>query len=179
MNWTNYFFTICDAVASKSKDPSTQVGSIIVGPANEIRTTGYNGFPRGIFDHPSRLNDRKIKYPFTVHAELNAILTAARNGVSLEHCVLYSHWYPCHECAKAIIQSGIQKVIISDVFMKSRGTTGWEDSFEMAKIMLDEAAIQVIFYDVNTKRFIQEIEEVSLIREVKPSSTVFTRKFMD
>jgi len=146
LNWITYFFSICDTVAKKSKDPSTKVGSIIVGPIHEIRSTGYNGFPRGVHDTESRLKDREMKYRLTIHAELNAILSAARNGVSLEDCILYTQWYPCHECAKAIIQAGIKHVIISGSFLDVRGTSGWEESFKTAKEMFNEAKVGVKIY---------------------------------
>jgi len=152
INWDEYFFKICDAVASKSKDPSTKVGSVIVGLSNEIRSTGYNGFPRGVNDSVERLNDRPTKYQFIVHAELNAILGAARNGVSLVGCSLYTHWYPCHECAKAIVQSGISQVIVDGEFMKRRGNQNWEDSFKISEKIFQEAGIDVIISE-------EEIEE--------------------
>lgn len=147
MKWNDYFFNICKVVASKSKDPSTKVGAVIVGPANEIRATGYNGFPRGTNDSEERLDNREVKYKWIVHAEMNAILAAARTGISLEGCTLFCYWYPCHECAKAIIQTGITRVIVSGEFMKNRGITGWEESFELAKQMFKEAGIQAFIWE--------------------------------
>lgn len=161
--WVKYFLGICDAVSVKSKDPSTKVGAVIVGPSREIRTTGYNGFPRCVEDTHARLNDRPTKYQLTVHAEMNAILAAAKNGVSLEECVLYTHWHPCHECAKAIIQCGIRKVFVSGSFMKKRGVTGWEDSFKVAKEMFDEAGVNLMIFDEETNGFVYKIEDSTTV----------------
>lgn len=141
MSWAEYFFKVCSSIALKSKDPSTKIGSVIVGPAHEIRATGYNGFPRGVFDYEERYNDREKKYSLIVHSELNAILAAARNGVSLDGCTLYCQWIPCHECAKAIIQVGIIRVIVSREFIENRGLTGWEESFELTKNLFKEAGV--------------------------------------
>jgi len=117
MNWDEYFFDICKAVAAKSKDVSTHVGCVIVGPNHEIRSTGFNGFPMGVYDGPPELNafgpdrnDRPEKYVWTEHSERNAIYLAARNGTALEGCTIYLTWMPCADCARAIIQSGIKHV---------------------------------------------------------------------
>ena len=113
MNWSDYFFEICKSVSLKSKDPSYKVGCVIVGEDNEIKSTGFNGFPSGVQDSMEfvpRRYERPEKYVWTEHAERNAIYLASRNGVSLKNCKIYVNWMPCAECARAIIQSGIREV---------------------------------------------------------------------
>src|SRR3712207_92856 len=83
-DWDGYFMVVARAVASKSKDPSTKVGALIVDPSRVIRASGFNGFPRGVLDLPERLADREKKLTMVVHAEMNAICNAARVGVPLE-----------------------------------------------------------------------------------------------
>src|ERR1700733_15498817 len=87
--WHRHFLSIAEACALMSKDPSTKVGAVIVGPDREIRSTGFNGLPRGIDDTDERLSDRDTKLKLVVHAEMNAVLNAARFGVSLKGCALY------------------------------------------------------------------------------------------
>jgi len=141
MNWHEYFFALCDTVASKSKDPSTKVGCVIVDDEHFVLSTGYNGFPVGVQDIDERYQDRPVKYAFIVHAEANAISHAARHGVTLNGATIYTPWHPCNECAKLIIQSGIKTVITKqmDDDKKSR----WEKHCAIANVMLTEAGINV------------------------------------
>src|SRR5271157_1920149 len=102
---------MADLVATWSKDKSTHVGCVIVGAAGEIRSVGYNGFPRGVNDDIDLRYDRPLKYMWTEHAERNAIYNASRMGLSLEGCTMYlngDHGFPCCDCARAIIQCGIK-----------------------------------------------------------------------
>lgn len=87
--WHTHFLDIALACARMSKDPNTQVGAVIIGPDREIRSTGFNGLPRGIADTPERLMYRDTKLRLIVHAEMNAVLNAARHGVALKGCILY------------------------------------------------------------------------------------------
>ena len=100
-------------IAHWSKESGRRVGAVIVGPDKEIRSTGFNGFPRGVRDDIPERHSRETgaKYLWSSHAERNAIYNAARIGVSVKGCVMYVPWYPCVECAKAIIQSGICEVV--------------------------------------------------------------------
>ena len=146
--WDNHFLRLCVEHASMSKDPSTKVGAVIVGPDREIRSTGFNGFPRGIADTDERLNDRELKLSLVVHAEMNAILNAARIGASVKGCVLYlaatddsgAVWggAPCTRCAVEIIQAGI-KEIVSPPFKSV--PSHWEASVKMAHLLSVEAGI--------------------------------------
>ena len=111
ITWDEYFMAVAILASMRSKDPSTQVGACIVGQNNIILSTGYNGFPIGCSDDefPWDREGDENKYPFVVHAELNAILNA--NGKSLKDAKIYVDLFPCNECAKAIIQSGIGEIV--------------------------------------------------------------------
>ena len=120
ISWDEYFMGIAMLAARRSKDPNTQVGACIVSQDNIIISTGYNGMPKGCSDDEfpwdrKGENEAATKYPYVVHAELNAILNA--NGRDLRGSKLYVALFPCNECAKAIIQSGIKEVIyLSDKY---------------------------------------------------------------
>ena len=121
----------------RSKDPNTQVGACIVSPENIILSTGYNGFPVGCSDdeYPWEREGEHTKYPYVVHAELNAILNAS--GKSLRGARIYVDLFPCNECAKAIIQSGIREVIyLSDKYAETPATLA-------SKRMLRSAGVTV------------------------------------
>jgi dCMP deaminase len=123
--------------AQRSKDPSTQVGACIVNDKNKIVGAGYNGLPIGCHDDEfswSKEGDfMDTKYPFVCHAELNAILNNI--GMDLKGCTIYTVLFPCNECTKAIIQSGISTVVyLSDKYEQS-------DSARASKLMLDKAGI--------------------------------------
>ena len=119
INWDEYFMGIAMLAARRSKDPNTQVGACIVSEDNIIISTGYNGMPKGcsddIFPWDREGQQDMTKYPYVVHAELNAILNA--NGRDLRGSRIFVALFPCNECAKAIIQSGIKEVLyLSDKY---------------------------------------------------------------
>ncbi|MBQ0004332.1 MAG: dCMP deaminase family protein [Clostridiales bacterium] len=120
ISWDEYFMGVSVLAGKRSKDPNTQVGACIVDENNVILSTGYNGFPKGCSDDvfPWDREAEKAedtKYPYVVHAELNAILNAG--GKSLRGARIYVALFPCNECAKAIIQSGIREVVyLSDKY---------------------------------------------------------------
>ena len=148
ISWDEYFMGIAMLAAHRSKDPNTQVGACVVSPDNIIISTGYNGMPKGCSDDTfpwerkaDCVND--TKYPFVVHAELNAILNA--NGRDLRGSKIYVALFPCNECAKAIIQSGIKEVIyLSDKYADTLGTLA-------SKKMLDAAGVQCTQLRTNRK----------------------------
>lgn len=115
ISWDEYFMGLAHLSAYRSKDPNTQVGAVIVDENKRIVGIGYNGLPKGCDDDafPWEREGEFIetKYPFVVHAELNAILNSTKN---LKNCTLYVSLFPCHECAKAIIQSGITSIVYED-----------------------------------------------------------------
>ena len=141
ISWDEYFMGIAMLAAKRSKDPSTQVGACIVSPENIIISTGYNGMPKGCSDDEfpwerSGEDENETKYPFVVHAELNAILNA--NGRDLRGRRLYVALFPCNESAKAIIHCGIKEVIyLSDKYNGTPSNTA-------SKRMLRAAGINYI-----------------------------------
>ena len=123
INWDEYFMGIALLTAMRSKDPSSQVGACIVSADNIILSIGYNGMPKGCSDddYPWEREGSQTKYPYVVHAELNAILNA--HGRDLQGSRLYVALFPCNECAKAIIQSGVKEVLyLSDKYADSMAT---------------------------------------------------------
>lgn len=136
LSWDEYFMGIAVLSSLRSKDPHTQVGACIVNQDKRIVGVGYNGFPRGCSDDEipwGRDGDWvNTKYPYVCHAELNAILNA--NG-NLKGCTLYVDLFPCNECAKAVIQAGISRIVyLSDKYKDS-------DSTKASKRMLDAAGV--------------------------------------
>lgn len=116
MDFDSYFRDITDVVRNKSKDPSTHIGAIIIGPDKQVISTGFNGFPRGIDETDPLRWERPIKYQYVVHAERNAIYNAVRIGIALNGLTMHMIGFgpltvPCTECAKAIIQSGIARFV--------------------------------------------------------------------
>jgi len=145
ISWDEYFMGVALLSAKRSKDPSTQVGACIVSNKNKIVGAGYNGLPMGCDDDEFPWEKQgeflDTKYPYICHAELNAILNNI--GMDLKDCKIYTALFPCNECTKAIIQSGIREVIyLSD---KYEGN----DIFKASKIMLDKAAVK--YRKVNSK----------------------------
>ena len=137
ISWDEYFMGVALLAAKRSKDPNTQVGACIVDQNNVILTTGYNGFPKGCSDDefPWNREGEITKYPFVVHAELNAILNAS--GKSLRGSRLYVALFPCNECAKAIIQAGISEVVyLSDKYADTAG-------IKASKMMLTAAGVKL------------------------------------
>ncbi|MEP3277705.1 MAG: deaminase [Stappiaceae bacterium] len=142
--WDNRFFGLCDHIAEWSEDRDFQVGCVIVGPGCEIRSTGYNGLPRGVKDiDPSRF-DRPSgeKFHWFEHAERNAIYNAARVGIDLAGCTLYVNRFPCADCGRSIIQSGITRLCCPPI-PESDGALDY--SFRVSATMLEEAGITVSF----------------------------------
>jgi len=138
--WDQRFLDLAAHIAAWSKDPSTKVGCIVVGEDREIRSTGFNGFPRGIADDAERLENREIKYPLICHAEENAIMHAARVGVSLRGCVAYVTWPPCTRCARSLIQAGVVEVVYPSA---AEVPERWQADFDMSTGMMREAGVNV------------------------------------
>ena len=146
--WDQHFLALAVQVARMSKDPSTKVGAVIVGPEREVLSTGFNGLPRGIADTEVRLNDRDTKLKLVVHGEMNAILNAARNGVRLKGSALYlaatdisgAEWGgpPCTRCCVEVIQAGIVEIVSRP---EKAVPTKWSDDLKLARALLAEARI--------------------------------------
>ena len=156
------YFRICDEVATSSKDPSTKVGAIIVSPRGAIVSTGFNGFPRRVNEQGTALQasgnqdwtpidyserwERPEKYNWVIHAELNAILNAAAEGVRLEGCTMILPWdMPCNLCCGAIVNAGLTEVIVSTDPFPGVGKGTHYDTEDIAKTILKEADVQLIY----------------------------------
>lgn len=136
--WDHRFLALAEHIAEWSKDPSTRVGAVIVRPDLTVASFGFNGFPRGVGDWAVRLDKRPIKYAMIVHAEINAILHAREplHG----YCIYTSALHPCSQCAAAIIQTGIARVVSPAPAVDPK----WEDNMRIARTMLDEADVEVV-----------------------------------
>ncbi|MFO0827735.1 MAG: deaminase [Phycisphaerales bacterium] len=143
LKWHYRFLELTDCIATWSKDPSRGVGCVIVSPAKQIVSTGFNGIPRGIEDRPERL-ERPTKYDLVCHAEMNAIVQCARNAVSPIGCLLYSSFFPCIQCALAIIQAGLAEVVTYTVTV---GDERWLESIAKSRAVFAEVGIRVTELD--------------------------------
>ena len=137
LKWEEYFMGIAVMSAMRSKDPSTQVGACIVDQDHKVVSIGYNGMPAGIdedkipWGHGEGLDS---KYPYVCHAEFNAILNA-RHGGSLKGCTVYVTLFPCNECAKAIVQTGIKEIVyLDDKYHDSVEMTASRRIFDMCGV---------------------------------------------
>lgn len=125
-----------------SKDPGTKVGCVLVND-RRILSTGYNGFPQSISDDLTRYLDRDFKLSITVHAEKNAILNAAKNGTKVEGSTLYVTFPPCSQCASAVIQAGVAKVVCPNPELAPER---WRQNFKAANELFYEAGVKVLYY---------------------------------
>jgi len=145
MDWDQYFISEAYLAARKSKDNSTQVGAVIVGPDREIRAKGYNGPPRGFNDDDPSIYVRPLKYALFAHAEENAITSCARIGVSCRGCAMYVTFHPCAHCARMIVQAGISEVIMHSEF-PTHLISHWEDSLLIATRIFSECGVQTRYW---------------------------------
>ena len=152
LSWEEYFMMLAMAASLKSKDPSTQVGAVIIdNRTHKLVSSGYNGFPRHIDDNQIP-QARPEKYLYVVHAELNAILHAQRE---LNDCSLYATVFPCSECMKAVVQSGIKRV----VFLNELNGDNWDDSKKATMKMAELAGIKI-------ERFQSDHEIIAYLKSV-------------
>jgi dCMP deaminase len=135
---------LCDHLATWSEDPSRKVGAVVVGKENCIISTGYNGLPRGIIADAEKHFDRTDgrKYHWLEHAERNAIFNAARNGISTDRTTIYCNLFPCSDCARAIIQSGISTLVTREV---PKDEDRFAESMSISLEMLMESGVSVRF----------------------------------
>ena len=139
--WDDRYLQLAREVSTWSKDPSTQCGALLIGDSGQVLSQGYNGFPRGMDDDPKLYNERDIKYTRIVHAEMNAIYNASRSGISLKGSTAYVHGLPCcHECAKALIQVGVKRVV-----MGKANNIRWNDSCGNAMDFFKEAGVEITY----------------------------------
>jgi dCMP deaminase len=141
-SWDKRWMSMCNLVASWSKDRSRQTGAVIVDYNNTEISTGWNGFPRGVDDNRADRHTRPAKYAWTEHAERNAIYKAASLGRATRGCTMYLPWFPCVDCARAIIQSGITKVVcVEPDWMDPI----WGKDFLVVEEMLEESGVVTVF----------------------------------
>ena len=136
--WDKRYLELAAVIGTWSKDPSRGIGAVAVGSKGQVLSQGYNGFPRGIEDIPERYNDRTKKYKLVVHAEQNLVYNASYSGVSLDGSTLYVTGLPvCSDCAKAVIQVGIKRVVMPKQDIEPR----WKDSWSLTREMFDESGV--------------------------------------
>lgn len=147
-NKDRYYLGFAQHAATASKDPSTQVGAVLVGPDGEVRLTAYNGPPRGVLDKAQRF-ERPIKYLFAAHAEANLIAFAAREGIRTRGCTVYVTIPPCAACARTLIQAGVAEVVCGvggkGAHMHVREPT----DAEAAYVMCHEAGVTLRYVKIN------------------------------
>lgn len=135
-SWDDFFMKMAELMATRSKDPSTKVGAVIVDYNKRVIGLGYNGFPRFVDDDAERYQDKMVKYSMIVHAEANAILNST---TKLSDVTLYTTMFPCSECTKLIIQSGVSRVVSPE----PRADGKWAQDAEFSRRMLTEACVFV------------------------------------
>ena len=158
IKWDEYFMGVAHLSGMRSKDPNTQVGACIVSKKNKILSMGYNGFPLGCSDEEvpwaREGEELETKYPFVTHSELNAILNY--RGGSLEGTKLYVSLFPCNECAKAIIQSGIRRIVYeSDKYADTDGTVA-------SKTMLKAAGVELVRIENTISLSVQKVPNTAI-----------------
>lgn len=141
MDWDEYFMNLLPLIASRSKDPNTQTGCVIVDRDNHIRATGYNSFPAGIKDNIPGRFERPEKYYWMEHAERNAIYAAAKIGVPLNQCRIYMRGLPCMDCARAIVAVGITEAIYNYDWQQKWDTPKYKPDFERIYELFGESGV--------------------------------------
>jgi len=143
-NWDIKFINLAKHISTWSKDRSTKIGAVIVDKDNRIVSIGYNGFPTDINDNVEERHQRPAKYLYTEHAERNSIYNSSRIGVSTKGCSIYiSQLFPCTDCARAIIQSGIDTIYCNEPNFNDER---WGENFKVSYEMLIEANIKLIYH---------------------------------
>jgi len=146
VNWDDLYMTMVYLMAMKSKDESTHIGAVLVGPDNEVRSVGYNSFPRNINDDVAERQERPGKYDWFEHGERNVINNAALMGVRSKGCRMYTNGVPCTGCARGVINAGIKEVIV-DKWWDDNNIDQWEREAEISLEMFEEAGVKVRYYD--------------------------------
>ena len=146
VNWDDLYMTMVYLIAMKSKDESTHIGAVLVGPDNEVRSVGYNSFPRDINDGVAERQKRPGKYNWMEHAERNVVNNAALTGVRLKGCRMYTNGVPCTGCARGVINAGIKEVIV-DKWWDDNNIDQWKEEAEISLEMFEEAGVKVRYYD--------------------------------
>lgn len=143
--WDRRLLELAAIIGSWSKDRSAKTGCVIVGSDRLIRSTGFNGFVRGVNDDVAARHERPAKYSWTEHAERNAIYNAASLGISLVGCTCYTNWFPCIDCARAIVQVGIVRIVALE---PDRTDPKWGAEFQFSLDMFGEVGLEVSLFDL-------------------------------
>ena len=159
--WIKRFAALTHTTKLWSKDQSTQVGAVIVDETKRVLSMGYNGIPQGVNDDFDERHERPAKYFFFEHAERNAIFTAGRNGVSLQDSTIFCSMFPCADCARAIIQSGI-----TAVYSSAPDNNRWNESHQAALLMFMEANVKVEYILTDTLDPKEDADSLEEEREV-------------
>jgi dCMP deaminase len=142
LTWDSRWMDLAFFVSNWSKDRSRKTGAVIVDRRNVLLSIGWNGFPRGVDDDVHLRHERPAKYQWTEHAERNAIYNAAAKGIPTLGCVMHSAWYPCADCARAVIQAGIVELVSVEPDWNDKR---WASDFVMVRKMLGEAGVNSRF----------------------------------
>ncbi|KAK7475301.1 hypothetical protein BaRGS_00033448 [Batillaria attramentaria] len=171
LSWDEYFMAVAFLSAQRSKDPRTQVGACIVNCENKIVGIGYNGMPVGCSDDvmpwvnwDGVSNILETKQLYVCHAELNAVLN--KNSADVKHCRIYVALFPCNECAKVIIQSGIKEVIYYS------NKYGFKDECIAARRLFDVAGVKYRQYQPERKQIVIDFSAVDVVQWTPPSNSV-------
>lgn len=140
-DWDSYFMTMAYLCSTRSKDQSSKVGAVIVGPDHEVRSTGYNSFPRHLDDGDPARQERPEKYSWFEHAERNSIYNASLVGIPVKGCRMYTPGIPCADCARAVIQSGIVEVVTDHGWDSVDNRPEWAESLQRSLRMFEEAGV--------------------------------------
>lgn len=144
LKWKQRMLALANHVATWSKDQSTKVGCVIATSDNRVLSTGYNGFPVGIDDDIQGRHERPAKYKWVEHAERNAIYLAGHHGVALCCATMYLPWYPCCDCARAIVQSGIAYLVC---YKPDFDDARWGEDFKISEVILNEGGVEVEYLE--------------------------------
>ena len=148
IDWDTLYMNMAYLVSMKSKDISTHVGAVIVGPKNEVRSLGFNGMPIGVDDDISERQNTPEKYYWMEHAERNSILLSK---FPVDGCRMYTNGVPCTDCGRAIIQSGIKEVIV-DKYWDDNNLDIWKDHAKRTVVMFKESGVKLRFWEGNILR---------------------------
>ena len=141
-DWDKRFIDLAHKTASYSKDRNKVVGAVIVNDDKRVLSSGYNGMAQGINDDVEERHQKPLKLSYFVHAETNAVCSAARTGVAIKGCTMYVTFHPCAACANVIIQTGIKRVVCYEPDWAS----SWADTAKLAKSLFDEAGVEVKYH---------------------------------
>ncbi len=156
VDWDRRYLELAEFVGRWSRDPDRKVGAVIVGPEGGVRAVGYNGLPRGadegFTERYSRTGERK--YAWIEHAERNAIYAAARVGTPLAGCRIALSWFPCMDCARALVQVGITEIL---AIRRDLSDPRWKTSFEQSTQLLEEAGVRIRWLDPGAQEPLGEV----------------------